>query len=143
MACSRRVHNPHASRLISCLNVRFSMIRGARPWRRPLPKWITPWSRKSSKFQTSKKDAFSSKMDPLWEPTGKPKSAKSDKNASPERPLDPFQKMCQNMSLIGASKPFKIKLPPRRELNSHFVALPPKSLQNGLPKPPFGGAPGP
>ena len=92
------------------------------------PQMLPPWSRKSSKFQTSKKVAFSAKMDPLWESTGEPKSAKSVPNAYPERPFFPFQKMCQNMSLFLPSKPLKIKLPPRRELNSHCVALPPKSL---------------
>ena len=81
-------------------------------------------------------------MDSLWDPILEPKSAKSVTKAFPERPLDPFQKMRQNMSLFGPSKPLKIKLPPRRELNSRFVALPPKSLQNGLPKPPFWGARG-
>ena len=105
------------------------------------PQMLTPRVRKSSKFQTLKKDAFSSKTDLLWDPTGEPKSAISLKNGSPERPLDPFQKLCQNMLLFRLSQTLENQAPARAGAQFSLCGPTPKKSSKWCPKTSLLGSP--
>ena len=72
VACSRRVHNPHASTLTSCLNVRFSMIRGPAPGAAPSQNGSVFASEKRPNFRPQKKSNFPPKWVPIGTPLGTP-----------------------------------------------------------------------
>ena len=82
-------------------------------------------------------------MEPLWEPHWGAKISATGQKCLPGAPLGPLPKTVSTYVAFLTLLTLEMKLLPRRELNSHCAALSPKSLQNGVPKPPFWGASGP